>query len=67
MNKSEVSELKKRFTKNKCTFTKMCGCYVNAEKNRIVDINESTENTFGTRREPVLERKHENGGFLAGQ
>ena len=33
----------------------------------IVDINESTENAFGTRREPVLERKHENGGFLAGQ
>lgn len=41
MNKSEVSELKKRFTKNKCTFTKMCGCYVNSEKNRIVDINET--------------------------
>lgn len=41
MNKSEVTELKKRFTKNKCTFTKMCGCYVNAEKQRIVDINET--------------------------
>lgn len=41
MNKSEVTELKKRFTKNKCSFTKMCGCYVDAEKNRIVDINET--------------------------
>lgn len=41
MNKSEVTELKKRFTKNKCTFTKMCGCYVNADKQKIVDINET--------------------------
>ena len=32
MNKSEVLELKKRFTKNGCTFTKMSGCYVNAQK-----------------------------------
>jgi len=41
MNKNEVAELKKRFTKNHCTFTKMCGCYVDSEKNRIVDINET--------------------------
>lgn len=41
MNKAEVTELKKRFTKNKCTFTKMCGCYVNADKQRIVDIDET--------------------------
>lgn len=41
MNKSEVSELKKRMTKSHCTFTKMCGCYVNADKQRIVDINET--------------------------
>lgn len=41
MNKLEVAELKKRFTKNHCTFTKMCGCYVDSEKNRIVDINET--------------------------
>lgn len=41
MNKNEVAELKKRLTKNHCTFTKMCGCYVDADKNRIVDINET--------------------------
>lgn len=41
MNKSEVAELKKRFTKNKCTFTKMCGCYVNSDKNQIVTLNET--------------------------
>lgn len=41
MNKNEVAELKKRLTKNQCTFTKMCGCYVDSDKNRIVDINET--------------------------
>lgn len=41
MIKTEVAELKKRLTKNHCTFTKMCGCYVDSEKNRIVDINET--------------------------
>lgn len=41
MNKLEVNELKKRFTKNGCTITKMCGCYVDGEKNRLVDINET--------------------------
>ena len=33
MNKKDILELKKRFKKNNCTFTKMCGCYVNGEKN----------------------------------
>lgn len=41
MNKNEISELKKRFTKNHCSFTRLCGCYVDAEKNRIVDLNET--------------------------
>ncbi len=41
MNKNEAAELKKRFTKNHCTITKMCGCYVDADKNRLVDINET--------------------------
>lgn len=41
MNKKEVLEIKKRFTKNACTFTRMCGCYIDGEKNRIVDIDET--------------------------
>ena len=41
MNKKEVLELKKRFTKNGCTFTKMAGCYVDSEKNKIVNIHET--------------------------
>ena len=29
MRKKDILELKKRFKKDHCTFTKMCGCYVN--------------------------------------
>lgn len=41
MNKKEVLELKKRFTKNGCTFTKLCGCYVDSEKNIILRLSET--------------------------
>lgn len=41
MNKKEVLELKKRFTKNGCTFTKMAGCYVDSEKQKVVNIHET--------------------------
>lgn len=41
MNKKEVMEIKKRFSKTGCTFTKMCGCYVNSEKEIVVNINET--------------------------
>ena len=41
MNKTDILELKRRFTKDKCNFTKMAGCYVDAEKNKVVDIYET--------------------------
>lgn len=41
MNKKDINELKKRFTKNGCSFTKMSGCYVDSEKNKIVNIHET--------------------------
>lgn len=41
MNKKDILELKKRFKKDKCTFTKMCGCYVNGEKNIILNFRET--------------------------
>ena len=30
MNKKEVLEIKRRFKKEECTFTRMCGCYLNS-------------------------------------
>lgn len=41
MNKKEVFEIKSRLKKTGCTFTKMCGCYVNADKEILVNFNET--------------------------
>ena len=41
MNKKEVAEIKKRFTKTKCSFTRLCGCYVDAEKQKRLTLKES--------------------------
>ena len=41
MNKKEISEIKKRFTKTKCSITRLCGCYVDAEKNKRLTLREA--------------------------
>ncbi len=41
MQKKDILELKKRLKKDYCTFTKMCGCYVNGEKNTILKFRET--------------------------
>lgn len=42
MNKKEVLELKRRFKKEAATFTKVCGCYVDGNHNKICKFG----NTF---------------------
>ena len=34
MNKKEVTEIKKQFTPNNCAITRICGCYVDGEKEK---------------------------------
>lgn len=41
MNKKEIAEIKKRFTKTKCTITRICGCYVDAEKQKRMTLKEA--------------------------
>lgn len=41
MNKKEVMELKRRLKKDQCTFTKMCGCYVNGSKEKLLTFQET--------------------------
>ena len=41
MRKKDILELKRRLKKDDCTFTKMCGCYVNGEKNILLKFNET--------------------------
>lgn len=35
MNKKEIAEIKKLFTNDKCCISKICGCYVDGNKNKI--------------------------------
>ena len=41
MKKKDILELKRRLKKDHCTFTRLCGCYVNSEKNIILDLKET--------------------------
>jgi len=41
MRKKDILELKRRFKKDHCTFTKVCGCYVNGEKQIILNFRET--------------------------
>lgn len=41
IQKKDILELKKRLKKDGCTFTRMCGCYVNAKHEKVVTIGET--------------------------
>ena len=41
MNKKEISEIKKQFTPENCSITRICGCYVDGEKNKKTEIKRS--------------------------
>ena len=34
MNKKEITEIKKQFTPEKTSIDRICGCYVDGEKNK---------------------------------
>ena len=38
MNKKEVNEIKKQFTPENCTITRICGCYVDGEKDKKTEL-----------------------------
>lgn len=41
MNRKDILELKRRFKKEQCTFTKLCGCYVNGEKTVLLEFDKN--------------------------
>ena len=41
MNKKEIAEIKKQFTPANCAITRICGCYVNAEKEKVTTFKDS--------------------------
>ncbi|MEG0369047.1 MAG: DUF4317 domain-containing protein [Hungatella sp.] len=41
MNKKEVLEIRKQFSPENCTITRICGCYVDAEKNIKTELKDA--------------------------
>jgi len=41
MNKKEINEIKKIFTPANCSLTRICSCYVDAEKNKRAELKEA--------------------------
>ena len=41
MNKKEIAEIKKQFTPDRCAITRICGCYVDSEKNKKTELKEA--------------------------
>ena len=38
MNKKEINEIKKQFTPENCTISRICGCYVDGDKNKKTEL-----------------------------
>lgn len=41
MIRQEISEIKKLFTQKNCSITRICGCYVDGEKNKKLDFKQA--------------------------
>ena len=41
MNKKEVTEIKKQFTPSNCAITRICGCYVDGEKEKKTEMKDA--------------------------
>ena len=41
MIKQEINEIKRLFTPNNCSITRICGCYVDGEKNKKTEFREA--------------------------
>lgn len=41
MTKQEISEIKRRFTIKNCSATRICGCYVDGEKNKKTELKQT--------------------------
>ena len=41
MTRQEIGEIKKLFTQNNCSITRICGCYVDGEKNKKTELRQA--------------------------
>ena len=47
MNKKEILEIRKQFTPANCAITRICGCYVDHEKEKKMESKEARLRTSG--------------------
>ena len=47
MNKKEISEIKKQFTPDNCAISRICGCYVDNEKNKKTELPHNPASCLG--------------------
>ena len=45
MNKKEILEIRKQFTPKNCAITRICGCYVDHEKNKKMICSSKSSTT----------------------
>ena len=55
MNKKEIAEIKKQFTPDRCSITRICGCYVDGEKNKKTFPQAEPPVSFSARAYPFLQ------------
>ncbi len=41
MNKKEIAEIKRQFTQDNCAITRICGCFVDGEKQKKAEVKEA--------------------------
>ena len=41
MNSKEIAEIKKTFKEDKSSISRICGCYVDGEKNKVTEFKEA--------------------------
>ena len=46
MNKKEVLEIRKQFTPENCAITRICGCYVDHEKEKKTELKKAFHRRF---------------------
>ena len=41
LQNKDILEIRRRFKKDSCTIQRMCGCYVDSKKNKVIKLNEN--------------------------
>ena len=57
MTRKELNEIKSQYTLEDCGILRLCGCYVDGERNKITQFNENFLNLSGTPGKNLVDMK----------